>query len=151
MNIRFIPPTTERVFLHTDPDQNENIRRKTLKKLIASDGCSKKILAQRISKLGSEWDTERVLEANAAAMALIGTYLGFRRNKSWFLIPGVVGFFLLQHALQGWCPPLPLIRKLGFRTANEIHNEKMVLKIMRGDIPRSNYNIRKILRSVEKD
>ena len=44
-----------------------------------------------------------------------------------------VGAFLLQHALQGWCPPLPLLRQLGVRTAEEINEERTALKTIRGD------------------
>jgi hypothetical protein len=36
--------------------------------------------------------------------------------------------FLLQHALQGWSPPVPVLRRLGFRTANEIEAERRVLR-----------------------
>ena len=41
--------------------------------------------------------------------------------------------FLFQHATQGWCPPVPLFRKLGVRTRSEIDREKYALKILRGD------------------
>jgi hypothetical protein len=41
--------------------------------------------------------------------------------------------FLLQHAVQGWCPPLPLLRRLGVRTADEINEERYALKALRGD------------------
>jgi hypothetical protein len=44
----------------------------------------------------------------------------------------VLGFFA-QHAIQGWCPPLPLFRKLGYRTRKEIDKEKYALKLLRGD------------------
>jgi hypothetical protein len=39
----------------------------------------------------------------------------------------VVGTFLLQHALQGWCPPVPILRRLGYRTAREIFEERLAL------------------------
>jgi hypothetical protein len=45
----------------------------------------------------------------------------------------VVAGFLLQHAVQGWCPPVPLFRRLGFRTAAEIDYERYALKALRGD------------------
>jgi len=35
----------------------------------------------------------------------------------------------LQHGLQGWCPPLPLLRRLGIRTRGEIDREKYALKV----------------------
>jgi hypothetical protein len=44
----------------------------------------------------------------------------------------VQGFFM-QHALQGWCPPLPVFRRLGFRTQYEIEQERYALKAIRGD------------------
>jgi hypothetical protein len=39
----------------------------------------------------------------------------------------------MQHALQGWCPPLPLLRRLGVRTQQEIERERYALKALRGD------------------
>jgi hypothetical protein len=35
--------------------------------------------------------------------------------------------------LQGWCPPLPIIRRAGVRTAREIEAERTILKAIRGD------------------
>ena len=48
-------------------------------------------------------------------------------------LPTVVFGFLAQHALQGWCPPLPVLRKLGFRTQKEIQRERHAVKKLRGD------------------
>lgn len=47
--------------------------------------------------------------------------------------PAAVAGFLLQHAIQGWCPPVPVLRRLGFRTQREIDDERAVLKARRGD------------------
>jgi hypothetical protein len=41
--------------------------------------------------------------------------------------------FLFQHAIQGWCPPVPVLRKLGFRTSYEIEQERRALMALRGD------------------
>ena len=76
---------------------------------------------------------KRVLEANASAIIFISTVLGFLVNAWLFLICGFISFYLLMHALVGWCPPLPIIRKLGVRTVYEICMEKMILKHLRGD------------------
>jgi hypothetical protein len=48
-------------------------------------------------------------------------------------VPLVVGSFLLQHAVQGWCPPLPVFRRWGVRTQPEIDYERYALKALRGD------------------
>ena len=39
----------------------------------------------------------------------------------------------LFHALEGFDPPLPLMRKAGIRTRAEINREIYALKILRGD------------------
>jgi len=88
---------------------------------------------QRLRELEQEWDTERVLEANAATLALGGTVLGILEDRRFLALPVVVTAFLLQHALQGWCPPVPLLRRRGFRTENEIDRERYALKAVRGD------------------
>ncbi|MFO0841269.1 MAG: hypothetical protein U0797_02575 [Gemmataceae bacterium] len=80
-----------------------------------------------------EWDIERTLEANAATASLVGLTLGAAVDKKFFLFPAVVAGFLLQHALQGWCPPVPIFRRLGFRTQSEIDEERYALKALRGD------------------
>jgi hypothetical protein len=86
----------------------------------------------RIEMLDKEWDIERVLELNAASLALSGVLLGLK-DQRWTILSGVVGAFLIQHAIQGWCPPVVLFRALGVRTRKEIDQEKYTLKAMRGD------------------
>jgi hypothetical protein len=36
----------------------------------------------------------------------------------------------LQHALQGWCPPVPVLRRLGYRTQPEIEEERCALRAL---------------------
>jgi hypothetical protein len=54
-------------------------------------------------------------------------------DRRWLVLPGLVSAFLLQHAIQGWCPPVPVLRKLGFRTSYEIEEERRALKALKGD------------------
>lgn len=84
-------------------------------------------IGRRIEELDREWDVERILEANAATLALAGALLS-TRNSRWLFLPAVATAFLLQQALQGWSPPLPLLRRLGFRTRGEIDEEKFAFK-----------------------
>jgi hypothetical protein len=41
--------------------------------------------------------------------------------------------FLLLHGVQGWRPPVPVLRRIGVRTRSEIDREKFALKVLRGD------------------
>ena len=54
-------------------------------------------------------------------------------DRRWLALPAIVTGFLFQHAMQGWCPPLPILRRLGFRTAEEINQERYALKALKGD------------------
>jgi hypothetical protein len=90
-------------------------------------------LDQRIRELEQEWDIERVLQTNASAVALTGLCLGTTVNRKWLLLTGAVLGFLMQHALQGWCPPVPVFRRLGVRTQGEIDREISALRALRGD------------------
>ena len=134
-----IPPTTSRVADRTDADINARIRRQTEANVAYFAKCGAHAISERLRELDREWDVERLLEANAATIALTGLCLGSLVNRRWFLLPAVVGGFLLQHAVQGWCPPIPIFRRLGMRTQTEIEQERYALKAMRGDfanIPR---------------
>ncbi len=83
-------------------------------------------MEKRVSELDREWDIERLLEANAASIILTGLALGLR-DRRFLAIPAIVAGFLLEHAVQGWCPPLTLFRKMGVRTNGEIMREKSAL------------------------
>ncbi|MDF2685140.1 MAG: hypothetical protein K0S55_321 [Clostridia bacterium] len=146
----FIPATEKRVEQNTDKKINEGIRNKTIKRLQCFKNCDNELTSDRIKKLKHEWDTERVLEANAAALVVISTILGFK-NRYWLLLTGTVGIFLLNHAIKGWCPPVPLIRKMGIRTTEEINNERVALKILRGDFAEKEINIQALFKIAEKD
>jgi hypothetical protein len=93
----------------------------------------------RIAELDREWDIERVLALNASTLMAVGLALGLAGKRRYFLLPVTVLTFFIQHQIQGWCPPIPIFRRLGYRTAREIAREKFALKALRGDfdeIPR---------------
>jgi hypothetical protein len=92
-----------------------------------------KKIARRLRELDEEWDIERAIEANAAAFGFTGIVLGVTVDRRWLSLPALVTAFLFQHAIQGWCPPVPILRRLGFRTAQQIEKERNALKALRGD------------------
>lgn len=127
------PNESDRVRANTATEINAKIDRQITERVRFYSGKSKDKITQRIHDLEREWDMERLLETNASALAFTGLVLGVIRNKKWLFLPGIVLPFLLQHAVQGWCPPVPLFRRLGVRTREEIEREKFALKALRGD------------------
>lgn len=123
----------DRVVAHTDPDVNARIRCETESRVerLASEGQA--AIEARLAELDKEWDIERVLQTNASSLIIASMVLGVTKGRGWFALGGAVAAFLLQHSLQGWCPPLPLLRKMGVRTQKEIDTERAALKALRGD------------------
>ena len=144
------PPTAQRVSQKTDPLINDEIRNQTIRNLNVFKNCDEAQIADRIHKLNQEWDTERVLEVKASLLILFSSYMGIKMSRAWFLLTGTVAGFVLWHALMGWCPSLPLVRKWGIRTAEEIGNEKIALKIMRGDFKEDSTTVEDALTKAEK-
>jgi hypothetical protein len=127
-----IPDTEERVEANTAEEINERIGR-DIEARVGFYAERRNLIEKRLDEIDREWDIERTLEMNAAAISVLGILLGTTKSRKWFMLPAVVGSFLMQHAIQGWCPPVPLFRRLGIRTTREINREKYALKALRGD------------------
>jgi hypothetical protein len=127
-----LPATTQRVALHSAGWKTVRIEKETAQRLWYYLDHPYEI-DQRLRELDEEWDIERLLEVNASTLALLGMGLGLAVNRRFYLLPALVMGFLLQHALQGWCPPVPLFRRLRVRTQSEIELERYSLKALRGD------------------
>jgi hypothetical protein len=127
------PSTVERVPLHTASEYNQRIWQQTEANVARYSQMGDEAIDRRLKELEEEWDIERVLEANAASVALVGLALGATVDRRLFVLPALVAGFLLQHAVQGWCPPISLFRRMGVRTATEIDEERYALKALRGD------------------
>lgn len=124
---------TDRVRRHTPAEINRRIDAETDIILQRYNGASREVLSQRIEELDKEWDIERALETNAASVSLLSLILSRLHDRRWMWLSTGVAAFLLQHALQGWCPPVSVFRRLGIRTQGEIDREKYILKALRGD------------------
>lgn len=128
-----LPPTNRRVELHTAPHLNDAIRERADAEVARLEGAPPAEIGERIGALDREWDVERLLQANASVIVLLGLALATTVSRRFLALPaGVFGFFA-QHALQGWCPPIPVFRRLGVRTQREIERERYALKALRGD------------------
>ena len=119
--------TNDRVRENTSKKALEKIDRQTEENIQRYASQDRAAIRQRIEALNKEWDTERVLEVTSGINVLVGLTLGLTVNRRWLLLSAVSASFLVQHTLQGWCPPLPVIRSLGVRTKNEIEQERDAL------------------------
>ena len=139
MNKCIFLSTANKIKCHTSKKINQKIDEEILNNMSYYEGRSDTEISNRIEKLNNEWDTKRLLETNASILIILGSILSFSTEKKrWAFFTGSIGGFLLQHAIFGWCPPLPIIRRLGVRTSSEIDREKFYLKYLRGDYQKWN-------------
>ena len=127
------PTEGDRVRANTVPEVNRRIDEQIERNIRHYSGQTKEEIYRRIRELDQEWDFERVLETMASSISLTGVVLGSLVDRRWYLLPTAVLSFLLLHAIQGWCPPLPMLRGLGIRTREEIARERYALKALAGD------------------
>jgi hypothetical protein len=125
-----VATTTQRVPMHTAPEVNERIREQT-ERNVAYYRLNPDRIDQRLRELDAEWDIERGLQVMSSAATLLGLTLTAVGGRRFLILPLVVQGFFLQHALQGWCPPLPALRRAGMRTPKEIEDERHALLMIR--------------------
>lgn len=121
------PGETDRIRRATSEEVNYQIDAKAERNVEWYKGSSQQEIRQRIAELDAEWDIERILTLNASTLTLVGLALGIKRDRRWLALPVGVMAFLFQHSVQGWCPPLPVFRRMGVRTRGEIDQEKFAL------------------------
>jgi hypothetical protein len=126
----------DRVKQATPGSINEKIENETWRHVAQYAGRSAAEITERIQKVDKEWDIERYLGVNMSTLAIIGLTLAYFVHINWLILPAVVLLFFFQHSVQGWCPPLPILRLFKIRTGKEIEQEKYALKILRGDFDR---------------
>ena len=133
MNSKSRAHEPDHVRQHTDPEVLERIEHNIENSIRFHAAQPQRVLNARIQDLEQEWDVERCLATNASAIALGTALFGLTVHRKWLILTCAASAFLLQYALSGWCPPLPLLRRLGIRTRSEIAREKFALKVLRGD------------------
>jgi hypothetical protein len=126
------PPTHDRIREHSSEGANRRIDRET-RGAIAEARHSSVARTARIRELEKEWNIDRALMLN---FGIVGAFTAFKAMQQmkrtghlggWGLFFWVQMGFLVNHAVRGWCPPMPVFRRLGFRSPNEISAEMVAL------------------------
>ena len=128
-----IASIVQRIPQNTSASNNEQIRHDTEQNIAYCVSRGVAAINRRLAELDDEWHIERTLEASASIVSLVGLTIGTTADHRCYALPIAVSAFLLQHKLHGWCPPMPVFRRMGIRTASEIDYERYALKTVRGD------------------
>lgn len=91
------------------------------------------VIARRLDELDREWDSDRLIEAEASATGLAGLALGVLVAPALLGVTALAAGAVFAHAVAGWYPWMPVLRRLGVRSGREIARERYALKALRGD------------------
>lgn len=91
----------DRVRRNTSDTINQKVNQQIKENIRRYSNSDDQAITNRLAQLDREWDVERVLELNAATLALTGVTLAATHDKRWLILSGVVLSFFIQHALQG--------------------------------------------------
>lgn len=119
----------DRVRRHTTPALNQTIDSKIEASIEKLRGAAPVEIRARLDELEKEWDIDQVIQSKTATLVNLGLALG-GRNRRGYLLAGLGFASLLSHAVTGWSPPLPILRRMGVRTRREIDREKFALLAM---------------------
>ena len=123
----------DRVKANTAPEINRRIDLDLKRRIRFYAVQDPQTITERIEELDREWDIERILETKQPH-DLRRLTAGLAKGRKWFILPLVVSGFLLNYAIQGWYPPVSILRRRGVRTRLEIEPERYALKILLGGI-----------------
>ncbi|HTL66100.1 MAG TPA: hypothetical protein VL200_00420 [Lacunisphaera sp.] len=123
----------DRARRYSTPRQLARIDEKSDRNVRLYGRQSRDMIDARIAELRAEWSLERVVQLNIAAVGLGTVLLALTRNRRWGLATCGAMAFLFLHATDGFAPPVPVWRELGFRSRAEIDREIYALKAVRGD------------------
>jgi hypothetical protein len=127
----------DRVREHTPPHVNRRIDLTAQASADLAIRQGRNQIVRRLAELDHEWDVDRALMANFAIAGGTALTVGLHRfaypplfgprPKGFLYLVGAQMAFLMLHATVGWCPPVSVFRRLGYRTKSEIDTERELL------------------------
>ncbi|MGE0546175.1 MAG: hypothetical protein AB7O24_12405 [Kofleriaceae bacterium] len=133
MHVIWQPPSNDRIRNHTSDSVNDRIDRETQSALNEVLDSPDRIRA-RLAELDREWGVDRALMMVFSVLGGISAGMAMRTFHRKDRFGGWAALFFTQigffgyHAIRGWCPPLPVIRRFGFRSNAEISAERVMLE-----------------------
>lgn len=90
-------------------------------------------IEQRLSELQNEWSLQQAVEFHAGMLTAAGGLFTVLFGRKWGLLSLVAGGLLVQYSIEGKCPGLSLLERMGFRSQRDIDNERVALKVLAGE------------------
>jgi hypothetical protein len=115
-------------------DQATCAKKETLEQRLACIAdAGPQAIEDRLTELDREWTAGRATKAVIGVMLVVGFALAAIVNPWWLILPAVAGLFLLQYLFDRTSWLGRFFHAMGVRHGSEVDQEKMALKVLRGD------------------
>lgn len=101
-----------------------------LKKVIEAGPSA---ITERLCELEVEWTAGRAAKATAGVLIVVGLGLSLTVNLMFLIVPIIGGAVMFQYIFGRTSLIGQLFHAFGFRSGSEIDQEKMALRVLRGD------------------
>jgi len=91
-----------------------------------------KAIEDRLAELDQEWTAGRMTKAGMGVVIVLGLILA-ALNPWWLILPAIGGLLLLTYLFGRTSWLGKMFHEMGFRSGFEVDQEKMALKVLRGD------------------
>jgi hypothetical protein len=122
------PGVTDRVRHHTSSRVRARLGRERRANIADTIAAGPEAIVDRLDALGREWNIDRVLMVALGLAGNLAHELERRVDRRFGWIVRAQLAFVGLYAATGWAPPVPVLRRLGFRTQQEIDAERLALK-----------------------
>lgn len=135
MTMSWEPPVRDPIRARTSAASNARIDQRT-RAAVDEVAVSRARIQARLGDLDREWSVDRAVMLAFAIAGGTSATLAMRglarrgHTGGWGALFFTQLGFLAYHAARRWCPPLPILRRLGVRSQREIDAERAALEAM---------------------
>lgn len=120
---------SDRVRNETPASVRDRIDRETVSRIAElRDAGDPGSIHRRLAQLDHEWNIDRAVMMNFAVVGGAAFAAGVSGRRGWLALFSSQIAFLALHAVNGWCPPTMVMRRMGVRTQLEIEAERAALR-----------------------
>lgn len=122
--------TSQSLLNQTTCAEGETLLRCRLKQVIEA---GPEAIEQRLAELDREWTSGRAAAATAGVLIVVGLVLAIALGPWWLLVTALGGVMMLTYLFARRPIAGSIFHVLGFRMRDEIDQERLALKALRGD------------------
>lgn len=122
-----LPEESSSALINSPDEINQRIERQIEANVGYFKQQDQEAIRARIERLEKEWDIDKTLKTGLTTLAAASAFLSAKSDKKWGLAAGIAGVFMAQQAAFGWSPAFAALRRLEFRTAEEIELERRAM------------------------